>query len=199
MLDRSIPYYNIILKCNSYHPSKTMLPKGYYFRNYTEGDENAWARLEYEIGDFSSIDEARKYFIDTYCEHLSELKKRCIFAVNDNNKIIGSCIAWKDKKDGQTVSSLHWLVVSPHYQGKKIGTTLCCKTMELFNKLNEFPVYIHTQPWSYKTIFLYIHQGFLLQITDTFANYDNQYLLAMKTLKNILSKQQYTELVTYSE
>ena len=48
-------------------------------------------------------------------------------------------------------------------------------------------------------IFLYIHQGFLLQITDTFANYDNQYLLAMKTLKNILSKQQYTELVTYSE
>ena len=71
--------------------------------------------------------------------------------------------------------------------------------MELFNKLNEFPVYIHTQPWSYKAIFLYIHQGFLLQITDTFANYDNQYLPAMKTLKNILSKHQYTELVTYSE
>lgn len=79
MLDRSIPYYNIILKCNSYHHSKTMLPKGYYFRNYTEGDENAWARLEYEIGDFSSIDEARKYFIDTYCEHLSELKKKMYF------------------------------------------------------------------------------------------------------------------------
>ena len=49
------------------------------------------------------------------------------------------------------------------------------------------------------SIFLYINQGFLLQITDTFANYDNQYLPAMKTLKNILSKQQYTELATYSE
>ena len=78
-----------------------MLPKGYYFRNYTEGDENAWARLEYEIGDFSSIDEARKYFIDTYCEHLSELKKRCIFAVNDNNKIKDLVLPGKIKRTGR--------------------------------------------------------------------------------------------------
>lgn len=63
--------------------------------------------------------------------------------------------------------------------------------MQLFVSKHELPVYIHTQPWSYKAILLYIAQGFRLQRTDTFSYYENQFEKAMKTLKGILTREQY--------
>lgn len=198
MLDKTIPFYNIILKCDCYKPSQIDLPQGFHFRKFQEGDEKIWAALEYEIGDFASVDEAEQYFLSAYCRNMKELKKRCIFLVNEKNAAVGSCIAWRDRKKDQFVSSLHWLVVSPSYQGKKLGKALCQKTMQSFQRMGEFPVYIHTQPWSYKAVFLYIQQGFQLQKIDTFSNYQNQYQQAMNVLKEILPGQQYEKLVEHS-
>lgn len=70
--------------------------------------------------------------------------------------------------------------------------------MKIFEKLGEFPVYIHTQPWSYVAVFLYVRMGFWIQKEDTFSHYENQYTQAMDVLKKILSKEQYEELVAHS-
>ena len=67
--------------------------------------------------------------------------------------------------------------------------------MQIFSKNNKTPIYIHTQPWSYKAIMLYIDQGFVLQKTDTFAQYQNQLEQAKKVLKDILSEEQYYKLI----
>ena len=53
MLDRTIPFYNIILRCDQVQQSEIHLPAGYAFQQYQEGFEDAWAFLEYEIGDFA--------------------------------------------------------------------------------------------------------------------------------------------------
>lgn len=195
MLDRTIPFYNTILRCDHYSAATPILQDGYAFRMYQSGDEQSWAQLEYEIGDFDSIEEAERYFISTYCsENALDITKRCVFVVNDKNEIVGSCIAWKDAKNGSLVSSLHWLVVSPQYQGKGLGKALCQKVLCIFSENDEFPVYIHTQPWSYKAIILYIRQGFRIQKTDTFSKYENQFALAMATLEKVLPENQYEEL-----
>ncbi len=89
---------------------------------------------------------------------------------------------------------MHWLVVSPQHQGKHIGLALCQKVMDIFNEHGEVPVYIHTQPWSYKAILLYIKLGFKIQKTDTFSHYENQYEQAIKTLDNLLSESQFKKL-----
>lgn len=198
MLDRNIPFYNTILKCNNYINSEIILPKGYHFRNYQVGDEKAWARLEYEIGDFETLDMAEKYFVSQYCQNINDIKKRCIFVLNHQNQIVGSCIAWRDKKNFQTVASLHWLIVSPEHQGENLGKALCQSVLKVFQELNEFPVYIHTQPWSYIAILLYVRLRFKLQKTDTFFHYENQYVQSMNVLKGILTDQQYKELVENS-
>lgn len=195
MLDRTIPFYNTILRCDHYLSVSPVLPDGYEFRMYQNGDERKWAQLEYEIGDFDSVQEAEQYFISTYCSKKDfDITKRCVFAVNEKDEIVGSCIAWKDLRNDTFVSSLHWLVVSPQYQGKGIGKALCQKVMKIFFENDKFPVYIHTQPWSYKAIILYIRQGFKIQKTDTFSQYENQFDLAMCTLKKILPENQYKEL-----
>ena len=169
MLDRTIPFYNTILRCDRYLNAEPALQNGYEFRMYQSGDEQKWAQLEYEIGDFDSAEEAEQYFISTYCSNKTlDVAKRCVFAVNEKNEIVGSCIAWKDLRGDELVASLHWLVVSTQHQGKGIGKALCQKVMQIFLEKDEFPVYIHTQPWSYKAILLYIRQGFKIQKTDTF-------------------------------
>ena len=182
MLDRSIPYYNLILKCDKICTTSVSLPEGYSFKMYDVGDEKHWAKLENKIGDFSSIEEAEMYFKTNYCNQIDELKNRCVFVVDTHGDIVGSCIAWHDSKDNDIVASLHWLVVSSEHQGKHIGSAICQKVMDIFNEHGESPVYIHTQPWSYKAILLYIKLGFKIQKTDTFSHYDNQYKKAIKTL-----------------
>lgn len=199
MLDRSIPFYNIILKCSRYRSGSIVLPHGFSFRKFENGDEKAWAALEYAVGDFASEDEAEQYFVTAYCQNPDDIRERCIFMVNEKDEAVGSCIAWKDWKNNQAVPSLHWLVVLPAYQGRSLGRALCRKTMESFWHKGEFPVYIHTQPWSYKAVFLYIQEGFLLQITDTFSDYQNQYEQAIGVLKEIVTKPQYGILLSHSE
>ena len=199
MIDRSIPYYNLILRCTKICTTPVSLPEGYSFKMYDAGDEKYWAKLEYEIGDFSSIEEAEIYFRTNYCNQIRELKKRCVFVVDAYGDIVGSCIAWHDLKDNDTVASLHWLVVSIEHQGKHIGLALCQKVMDIFNECGETPVYIHTQPWSYKAILIYIKLGFKIQKTDTFSHYENQYKKAMKTLENLLSESQFNQIISNSE
>lgn len=118
--------------------------------------------------------------------------------MNQSEEIVGSCIAWRDAKNSRTVASLHWLIVSPEHQGKHLGKALCQKVLQIFQEWNEFPVYIHTQPWSYIAILLYIHLGFKLQKTDIFSHYENQYAQSVHILKGILTDRQYSELVENS-
>ena len=66
MLDRTIPFYNTILRCDHYLTKDTALPNGYSVVTYKPGYEKAWAELEYSVGDFESAGEAEEYFVSTY-------------------------------------------------------------------------------------------------------------------------------------
>lgn len=199
MLDRSIPFYNIILRCDDYRHKEVILPKGFSIVGYEKGYEKAWAKLEFSIGDFDSLEEAEKYFIASYMQHKELLLKNIRFLLNEEKKVIGSCIAWQDRRQDSYVSSLHWLVVDEKYQGMGLGKALCCEALNLFEEQGRFPVYIHTQPWSWKAIFLYLSLGFRLQQIDTFSHYTNEYNKAMVALKPIVTKEQFSLLTKLSE
>lgn len=198
MLDRRIPFYNTILRCDYYKYKNVALPKGFSIVNYKSGYERAWAELEYAIGDFESLEEAENYFITTYLQK-QELLRNILFLINANNMVIGSCIAWQDKRGDSFVSSLHWLVVDEKYHEMGLGKALCCATMNIFEEQEKLPVYIHTQPWSWKAIFLYLSLGFKLQKSDTFSHYKNEYHQAMTELKKIVTETQFELLLELSE
>ena len=111
MLDRRIPFYNTILKCTQYEQTPILLPEGYSFDFYRPGYEKAWARLEVEVGDFETAEEAENYFVDNYMSNMEELQKRGIFLLAPDGSVIGSFIAWRDLRQYKMVSSLHWLIV----------------------------------------------------------------------------------------
>lgn len=80
-----------------------------------------------------------------------------------------------------------------------LGKALCCATMNIFEEHKNFPVYIHTQPWSWKAIFLYLSLGFKLQKADTFSHYENEYYKAMAELERIVTAEQFEYLKELSE
>lgn len=189
MLDRTIPFYNTILRCDEYHLQQINLPEGYTIVPYQKGSEADWARLECAVGDFSSVEEALQYFMEKYPNNGND--DDILFLQNDKGQAVGSCIAWTDARQGNSVNSLHWLVVDEQYQRNGLGRALCYEAMNRFYLRGQKPIYIHTQPWSWKAILLYVSLGFRLQKTDTFAAYTNQYNNAVKTLKSFLSAKQY--------
>lgn len=198
MLDRTIPFYNTILKCSDYRNKEIVLPEGFSLVSYRSGYEKEWAKLEYSIEDFGSIEEAEEYFVETYLQD-PNLLTNILFALNKDNDVVGSCIAWKDRKDDKLVSSLHWLVVDEKYQGMGIGRALSTAVMNIYEENDALPVYIHTQPWSWKAILLYISLGFKLQKKDSFSHYENEYSKAMAELSKVLTKEQYELLLNSSE
>ena len=199
MPDRTIPFYNLILKCASYSPQNVCLPDGFSIVPYKEGFEKGWAKSEYDIGDFSSAEQAERYFADTYMKNVAELRENGFFLLNGRNEIVGSCLAWHDLRNGKNVSSLHWLIVDEKYQGLGLGKALCRHVMNEYAKRDRLPVYIHTQPWSWKAVLLYLSLGFRIQKTDTFANYVNQYEQAVSTLKTVLNDEMFERVIQQME
>lgn len=198
MLDRTIPFCNTIMKCSDYEYRDVELPDGFSIVSYQPGFEREWAKLECAIGDFDSETEVERYFVETYLQK-AELFPNILFAMNKANDIIGSCIAWQDMQGINCISSLHWLVVDERYQRIGIGRALCTAVMNIYAKHRGLPVYIHTQPWSWKAILLYISLGFKLQKTDTFSHYVNEYEKAMIELGKITTEEQYELLKRSSE
>lgn len=198
MLDRTIPFFNTILRCDQYQHKDVILPNGFSIVTYQSGYEKAWAKLEYAIGDFDSLEQAENYFVTTYLQD-PELLGNILFLINADDEVVGSCIAWQDKRGDSLVSSLHWLVVDEKYHGMGLGKALCHMTMNVFAEQKRLPVYIHTQPWSWKAIFLYLSSGFRLQKSDTFSHYENEYDQAMAELKKIVTDEQFSLLRKLSE
>ena len=198
MLDRTIPFYNTIMRCDGCQHIDLNLPSGFSIEPYKRGYEKAWAELEYGIGDFDSLEDAQQYFAETYLRD-DAVTDNILFLLNEDGTVIGSCIAWRDMRNGYLVSSLHWLVVEDRYTGSGLGRALCSAVMNIYENKKQFPVYIHTQPWSWKAIFLYLSLGFRLQKVDTFSHYENEYDKAMGALRKIVSDEQYAILQELSE
>lgn len=201
MLDRSIPYYNIIMKKDTPTAFDTpALPPQFELHTYRSGVQQQWAELEYEIGDFPSVQAAKTYFAKTYLGRPGLLARRGIFVSDkESGGLVGACIAWFDDQNGVPVSSLHWLITKEAYQGRGIGSTLIAAALNIYEQENAFPVYLHTQPWSYQAIRLYHKFGFRLIKRESFAGYENQYALAVPVLARYIEPECMRKMIERSE
>ena len=195
IINHTIPYYNLLMKCAAYTPASIRLPDGYRFRDYQDRDAMEWAWLEHGIQDFDTFEEALRYFQNTYFGNMEALRQRFICVESSTGKFAGCVIAWREQSLGKMISTVHWLVVSPEEQRKGIGRALIQKLLECFQALDEFPVYLHSQPWSYAAIALYASLGFRALKQETILEYENQYQQAVDTLKPLMPPDAYGKLL----
>ena len=66
MVDKTIPYKNIIMVADNLTEQKPTLSEGFYLDTYREGDEYDWAEMEVYAGDFSTVERGVGYFKSAY-------------------------------------------------------------------------------------------------------------------------------------
>ena len=97
MLDKSIPYKNIIMRMpydKVQSQPEPVLPDGFSFRFFQEGDEKHWARIETSVLEFADEASAERYFTRDYLPCLDDLKHRCVFVLNRDKLPVATATAW---------------------------------------------------------------------------------------------------------
>lgn len=90
MVDKSIPYFNVIMKRSAGKSIPNfILPDGYSFVWFSEGKEQQWAEIETSVEEFSNIKEALHYFQNEYLPFVNELGKRLLFIQNEEGNEVG--------------------------------------------------------------------------------------------------------------
>lgn len=189
MLDKSIPYFNVIMKRAAGTPlSHYGLPIGFSFGKYKAGMEVDWAVIEASVGEFDTVEESLNYFKNEYLPHSEELKQRLLFVLNQEGKAIGTITGWWNHTRERRDLSIHWFAVKGEYQGLGIGKALVAECMRVLKNLEgDEDVYLHTQTWSYKAIALYLKTGFNIKVSETFSLYQNDYEHALPILQKLLN------------
>ncbi|UUZ92768.1 GNAT family N-acetyltransferase [Paenibacillus sp. P25] len=188
MLDKSIPYYNVIMRRPSGIPIPSFeLPHGYSIVSFREGQEEKWAEIEASVGEFETKEEALRYFHAEYMPFTDDLKERSLFVVNANREEAGTVTGWWNRTGMRRDPSIHWFAVKQDYQGLGLGKALVSECLKRLVQLEgNKDVFLHTQTWSYRAIGLYMKAGFRIEPSDTFAYYRNEYREAMPILRKYL-------------
>jgi GNAT superfamily N-acetyltransferase len=189
MLDKTLPYYNIIMKrCKGSIIPEAQLPEGYIFKLYTDGDEKSWADIMVSVGEFDHYDEALEYFINDYLPYRDELNRRALFIESVNGEKIGTLTNWWNYTQNRRDPSIHWVGVKPAYQGLGLGKALIFEGMRRMLEIEgDRDYFLHTQTWSYKAISIYRKVGYEFVKGEVFGDYPNDYDKALETIKDKIS------------
>ena len=194
MVDKTIPYKNVIMRADKFKPQTPVLPEGFYFDKYRDGDDVTWGKMEAFVGDFKSAEIATGYFRSEYLTRREELEKRFIMIRNKDGEGVCSCVAWNTFRKEKRCPCLQWLVTAEGYEGLGLAKAVVAETVNRFIELGEEPVYLHTQPWSYKAVWLYYQFGFNISKNDQFQTFPNDCDEALPYLEKLIPQDKWEQI-----
>lgn len=161
-MDRSIPYYPVIMVCDAPVLMDAPLPEGYTSVFYTPGMEEDWCRIHIRAGHFSEKVAAMQRFQQEFAPWPELLARRMIFFLDPMGLPVGTACLWQGEDLGRPMARVHWVAVAPSQQGLGLGKTLVAKLMDIYAEESlTGGVYLTTQTASYRAINIYRRFGFV--------------------------------------
>ncbi len=202
MLDKSIPFKNIIMRLskeNLWAVTEPVLPEGFSFAFFKPGMERDWAEIEYSVLEFKAVEDAEAYLNRHYVTPENELDRRCVFVLNPDGVPVATANAWYADTPLGYQLSLHWVAARPEYQGLGLGRAVVKRALRVYQEQNQHQdVWLHTQTWSHRAIRLYYSLGFRLSKSGVLASarstcdkavvYGNDYAEAIKALEEVVPR-----------
>ncbi len=140
-------------------PEPSMLAGGFRVRWFCEGDENTWAQIECEAGEFSSAAAARARFAKDFPDP-AWLHDRCLFIEDSAGEAVGTATAMSGQLAGRTMGQLGWVAVTPRHQGRGLGK--CVVALALRRIAQEHrAIFLSTQTTSVAAVNIYLRCGFV--------------------------------------
>ena len=189
-----IPDFNIFMMCNKLNASALSdLPEGFYIRNCRKNELEIWKAMPFDDEKLAKEHYIfmTDYFNDVYASKGDLFFKKCLFVCNKNDIPIATCFVWKAYG---LINTVHWFKVIKSYEGKGIGRALLSIIMQGLSK-DEYPIYLHTQPASYKAIKLYSDFGFdLISSKELIGIRENQLEGSLPILKKYMPIEEFNKL-----
>ena len=162
MLERDIPDRNLFMMCEKPNPAAfTDAPAPYHIRPIRPEEMDFWYSVHFdcEEGDITPhIAYMKDYFRRVYQPRETEFFEHCLVICGADDVPLGTCFAWRVY---DAVWTVHWYKVSKCHEGKGLGRALLSAVLNTV-PMDEYPVYLHTQPSSFRAIHLYTEFGFSL-------------------------------------
>jgi ribosomal protein S18 acetylase RimI-like enzyme len=193
MKESEIPDRNIFMICESLNRNAlTELPVGYSLRNCRDDELDIWKKMPFDSPDVAKEYDGfmTDYFTATYGEKEELFFSKTLFICDKQDRPIATCLIWKAYNEFNTI---HWFKVLKEYEGQGIGRALLSIVMQKLEQ-HDYPVYLHTQPSSFRAIKLYSDFGFSLLSDDKFGIRKNDLDKCMPILEEFMPKEFFQEL-----
>ncbi|MDY0393610.1 GNAT family N-acetyltransferase [Virgibacillus halophilus] len=130
-------------------------------RLFEIGDEKNWARVETSVDEFKNEKAALEHFQQEFGSYINDMVNRCIFIEKEEGEVLGTATAWYGdlNGDGKTAGRIHWVGISPQYQGKKLSKPLLSAAMNILSDYHT-EAYLTSQTTSYQAVNMYLNFGF---------------------------------------
>ena len=177
---------NVFMICRRLNPRAlhTLAPN-YHIRTCRPEELALWKAMPF---DTPADVQAYEAYMSGYFSRVYERKgnlfyERCLFVCDNQDRPIATAFAWKAY---DAFTTIHWFKVVKAYEGKGIGRALLSHVMSALNA-DEYPVYLHTQPGSYRAIKLYADFGFEILVDPVIGNRKNDIEASTPILKKYMT------------
>jgi GNAT superfamily N-acetyltransferase len=173
------------------------MPDGFTVSYYQPGDENSWVQLEYELGQFSTVERGLQTFREEFLvSQRLDPRERMIFVRDSSGNVVATAALWDGMYLGKLHPRIHWVAVSDSVKGRGIAKAMISHLLLLYRKLKlEGSVYLWTGTRYYPAVNIYRKFGFTEYRGDVNpitnipeSDYPEQNARALSLLEELLNK-----------
>ena len=195
-----IPDLNLFMVCDKLNlDALSEMPAGYLVRTCRKEELDIWKAMHFDEPETAA--QYKGFMDDYFAKHYAAkgdlFFETCLFVCDDQDKPVATCFSWKQY---DLYTTIHWFKVIKPFEGKGIGRALLSLVMRSLND-QDYPVYLHTQPSSYRAIKLYTDFGFAMIDLPIIDNRANGLWESMDILKKYMPEEAYRQIriVTYDD
>ena len=193
MKEEEIPDKNIFMICEALDLNAlSELPAGYSVRNCWPAELGIWKAMPFDTPELAKAYEGfmTDFFETTYGGKEEKFFADTLFVCDARNKPVATCLLWKAYDEFNTI---HWFKVLKEYEGRGLGRALLSIIMRSLEK-SDYPVYLHTQPGSFRAIKLYSDFGFALLSGEKFGTRKNDLAECLPILEEFMPEKDFRKL-----
>lgn len=193
MKEEEIPDKNIFMMCESLNRNAlNELPASYSIRSCRPDELGIWKKMPFDDANLAKNYEGfmSNYFTTTYGGKEDLFFAKTLFVCDKQDKPIATCSTWRAYDEFNTIQ---WFKVLKEYEGQGIGRALLSIIMQKLST-HDYPVYLHTQPSSFRAIRLYSDFGFSLLSGDNFGIRKNDLAECLPILEGFMPKEYFQKL-----
>jgi len=196
VMSGAIPSKDLFMMCEKLDPSALReLPEGFHFRLCRPDELETWKEM---LLDFPHTPETHNeymqimtaYYDNVYAKKSDLFYRKCLFVCNEDDTPVGRGFIWKayDK-----INTMHWYKVLKEYENRGLGRAILTAIMKDLAE-EDYPVFLHTHPSSFRAIKLYSDFGFCFISDPVVGQRNNDLVECLPILERFMPKSDYERL-----